>query len=643
MCPQQKSPTIICAENIALMQFLHDVPAQPSTRNLHEAAEDDGQLALSLEQERQLTGILAALSSIREDVNLITAVAVREVRTPEERHHTSFEVLVAVNKSKPSDWGDYLGSVSDGFGRIFDTLSRATRAHDSQLEYQVFTDIVSVCRERILSRLRFGKHKRGKTKPPLQKRLRNMCDAIASCRHEDARAFIDGTRRLVAALNHFEKHQTHAELPALVEEADTWTRMGEMSSLFHGVPSSALDGGSCEDYRRIFSKIGQYRTAARRLYRLARKVGALRSVTIKPICLGPDAFIRPDTAGYLPSLTDTLGRVSAKKTQKGLATTLSNFVGKNPLVAEDDFAKDTFRILAESKLHAEVQILIYLKSLPHKEAFSTRVVQSIKKACFLCDEVLALNGLPGIPKSHGRLYSGWMLPSLPGLKQLQLQLNESLQRHANRSIEMVLQKGQKIDLVHPVESTALTVSEVAVTEAGENELVSAPSIGLLSTVATTSEPQALVQEKGCKMLGDHVDDDAEDLSSAISEADTAEMLTMPCAEVMPDGAPQDKKDSSPDKQPLFSLSPGETSSIHTFGSSEMTIQYSTGPDHPKLANALVYRIRQLDEKDVETLKSQNVRFCDVISLDKGSEVTLPGPSPFYVDMGDTVAELIFHE
>lgn len=50
---------------------------------------DDGQRALSLKQERQLAGVLAVLSSIREDVNLVTAVAAREVRTPEERHHTS--------------------------------------------------------------------------------------------------------------------------------------------------------------------------------------------------------------------------------------------------------------------------------------------------------------------------------------------------------------------------------------------------------------------------------------------------------------------------------------------------------------------------------------------------------------------------
>ncbi|KAM0321482.1 hypothetical protein ACHAQA_010096 [Verticillium albo-atrum] len=651
---QQKSPTIICAENIALLQFLHNVPAQPSTRILRAAVEHDGHRALSLKQERQLTGVLAVLSSIREDANLITAVAVREVRPSEEQqHHTSLEALVAVNKSKFSDWDDYLDSVCDGLGRIFNTLSRATRGksssrascfcspsevHDSQLEYQVFIDIVSVCRGRILSRLRFGKHQRGKTKPPLQKVLRDMNDAVASIRHKDARAFLERTRRLVAALKRFENHQTDAELPTLVEEAHTWTRMGDLTSLFRRVPSSALGGASCEDYRRIISKIGQYRTAARRLYRLARNIRAVRNATIRPIRLGPDAFIRPDATGLTTSLAETLHRVSAKTTKRGLPTTLSEFMRKHPLLTDDDFARNTHRILAEGKLHAEVQILAYLKSLSHQDALAVRVVQSNKKACFLCNEVLALNGLPRVPKSHGRLYSGWMLPSLPGLKQLQLQLNDSLQRRANRSIDMVLRKRQKIDLVFPVESTALTASEMAVTETKQSESTSAPSIEILSAPVTTSKPEILGLDEGPKMLEGPVHDNAEESSSVISEVDAAEVLTVPHVDVMLDGA-----NGSPDGQPSYSVSPGETSSIHTFGGSEMTIQYSTGPGHPKPARALVYRILQLDKSDVEALKSQDVRICDVTSLDKGSEVTLVGPSPFYVDLGSTVAELIFFE
>ncbi|CRK28569.1 hypothetical protein BN1708_015245 [Verticillium longisporum] len=130
--PQQKSRIIICAENIALLQFLHS-PSTAIDQNVRAAVENDGHRALSLEQEQQLTGVLAVLSSIREDANLITAAAIREVRTSEEQHHqTSLEALVAVNKFELSDWDDYLVSVCDGLGRIFNALSRATRGRSPQ-------------------------------------------------------------------------------------------------------------------------------------------------------------------------------------------------------------------------------------------------------------------------------------------------------------------------------------------------------------------------------------------------------------------------------------------------------------------------------------------------------------------------------
>ncbi|EEY23032.1 predicted protein [Verticillium alfalfae VaMs.102] len=608
----QKSPAFICAENIALLQFLHDVPTQPSNRSLLETATSDGQLPLSLEHERQLTGILATLSSIREDVALITAVAIRQFNTPGKHHPTSLEVLVAVNKSKPSDGEDYLGS----------------------LEYRAFVDIVSICKERILSRLRFGKHKRGKTKAALKKLLHDMCDAVAShssSSHGHKRAFMDGTRRLIAAFNQFEKHQTDAELLLLVEEIDTWTRMGDLFDVFRGVPSSALNGACCEDYRRIFNKIGQYRTAARRLYRLTRKVDALRGITIKPVHLGPSAFIRPDTTGYVPSLVDTLSRLSAKKTKKGLAATLCNCMGKATLSAEHDFMQNTLRILAESRIHAEVQILVYLKNLPPNELSTTRVIQSMKKACFLCNEILALNRSPSVPKSHGRLYSGWRLPALPGLKHLQLQLNESLQRHACKSIERVLQKKQMMALVHPIESTALTVSEVTVTEAET-----------LNAAETSSEPGALAQGQGRKIMLDPAEDDATDASSALSEAGLVTMAMTTSPRDTPSSISQDDTNSRQDQQPSFYLCPGDTSLIHKFGESEMSIEYAVAPDHPKSGIPLVYHIRQLDEKNVGTLKSQQTCFFDVMSLDKGSEATLPGNSPFYINMNDIVVELTFH-
>lgn len=658
--PRQQSSSsqaIICAENIALLKFLHDVPSRPSTRKPHECVEDDGQRVLSLGQEQQLTGILAAVSSLIEEVNLTTAVALRETRTHGNKQQTtSIEILVAVNKSTVSESDSYLASVCDGLGRIFNTLSRVTSrksrsltsfsllplstGHDVQLEYEVFRDIVSVCRERILSRLRFGKHKRGKSRVHLKEPLRNMCDAIASSTHDDARTFLEGTRRLIVALTQFENHQTESELPGLIEEADSWSRMGDMTSLAREIPSSALSGATYEDYRRIFAKVGQYRTAARRLYRLARKGEALRRAAIRPVRLGPEAFVRPDAVGHAPSLEKALDRTRYQRTNKGIASVLSGFMKKDPLTAQSDFVKDVNRVFKESKLHAEVQILAYLKTSSSKDVFPTRVIQSNKKACFLCNETLMLNGIPEIPRSHGRLYPGWMLPPLPAFKQLQLQLNASLQRRADASIQMVLDKKQKIDLLYPVESTALTVSDMASTVADEIVLTSAaPSTEALNGMLAPSD--VLEIDEGSKTPKEAAINQASGLPLDIPSTNRDDASIISEVPVKTEDVPSSDTEHAA-KEPSFSLSPGETSSVHIVGTSEMTIEYTTESNQPEAGSALVYSHQQLNMSDVESLRSRKTRFYDVLSLAKGSDITLRGPPPFYLDFGDSVAELIFH-
>lgn len=119
-------PTIICAENIALLHFLHAVPVPPTARNVREIFDDSAEGSISLDQEREITDILSTLSAIREDVNLVSAVAIREIPEPK-----SLEILVAVNKIKPSDGNDYLKNIKSALGRVFSILSRATHRENT--------------------------------------------------------------------------------------------------------------------------------------------------------------------------------------------------------------------------------------------------------------------------------------------------------------------------------------------------------------------------------------------------------------------------------------------------------------------------------------------------------------------------------
>jgi hypothetical protein len=125
------APAITCAENIALLHFLHEIPVQPSAENVDQLLEDDRR-TIPLKQESRLAGMLATLSAIREDVDRVSAVAVRELP-----QHRSLEILVAVNKSRPSEGNKYLEDIGKAFHRVFDVLLRVTNREKDRLLFVV--------------------------------------------------------------------------------------------------------------------------------------------------------------------------------------------------------------------------------------------------------------------------------------------------------------------------------------------------------------------------------------------------------------------------------------------------------------------------------------------------------------------------
>jgi hypothetical protein len=74
-----------------------------------------------MKQEAQLTSTLALLSALREDVNRVTAVAVRELPHPE-----TLEILIAVNKATQTAGDSYLQEIKATFESYFKILSEAT-------------------------------------------------------------------------------------------------------------------------------------------------------------------------------------------------------------------------------------------------------------------------------------------------------------------------------------------------------------------------------------------------------------------------------------------------------------------------------------------------------------------------------------
>lgn len=67
---------VICAEKVALLHLLHQVPVQPSRNETNHRPR--GNYSLSFEQEEKLASVLAFLSNTKNDCNHVPALCVEE-------------------------------------------------------------------------------------------------------------------------------------------------------------------------------------------------------------------------------------------------------------------------------------------------------------------------------------------------------------------------------------------------------------------------------------------------------------------------------------------------------------------------------------------------------------------------------------
>lgn len=71
------------------------------------------------------------------------------------------------------------------------------------------------------------------------------------------------------------------------------------------------------------------------------------------------------------------------------------------------------------RIHAEIQLLVYLDQREQSEFVRPRVIGVNKAACYLCNLFFLTHGKYFITKTHGRLYEQWTLPDLKTFHELQ--------------------------------------------------------------------------------------------------------------------------------------------------------------------------------------------------------------------------------
>jgi hypothetical protein len=153
-------------------------------------------------------------------------------------------------------------------------------------------------------------------------------------------------------------------------------------------------------------KIGRYGTCAERLVRLSRRITNFQR--IETMCITLDAASRRHVPRPLDTtqkmVADRLGMTSDQETRLRKRTGSWSFDSRTTFKRSLSSAKNS-----SAKIHAEVQLYWYMEQ--HAIEPRPRVIESCKNACFLCGAFLAWTGKYVKPRSHGRLYPGWRLPS----------------------------------------------------------------------------------------------------------------------------------------------------------------------------------------------------------------------------------------
>lgn len=280
-----------------------------------------------------------------------------------------------------------------------------------------------------------------------------------------------------------------------------WRRYESLlSKLINSMPNFNMDPCTRESLKIRLGHIGHYVPTVRRLLDFAKKFNVFRSIQIRPIHIDP----------Y--DLSTALSRCGSKPQQRRLDAAAKSLgsTGAWQQKSRDAVANEKRNLTAcikqsqagrHFKVHAEIQLLCYYEQRPNTK-YPPRVLKSSKDACFLCDLFVKTHGKFYIPRTHGKVYSLWMLPNI-----FTLALSKKNRRnlvhvvdHFNRTLEETIVTSAlraKRTIREPYESAIFSIaysshaaSTTTIRQISEPTSPSRPNTPLLTqTVGTPASPQ----------------------------------------------------------------------------------------------------------------------------------------------------------
>ncbi|KAH7266979.1 uncharacterized protein BKA55DRAFT_533772 [Fusarium redolens] len=244
----------------------------------------------------------------------------------------------------------------------------------------------------------------------------------------------------------------------------------------------------CRGLLNTVHKLAHYKTCAWTLVKLSRRYLILGHTSTITVRLDDTAFGKPPAETKEFKLEKHLKKL---KDEYNTNWDLDNFTQRLATNTEN-FRKEFLRVTNDPKIHAEIQLMWYLEC--HPSSKPPRVIASNKDACFLCNAFISFHGKYMIPKTHGRIYPGWRLPST-GLNETRRLFAKELERIAVGKVNVVSQQGFKKS-IDPLEST---ISLAAISAASLNKSRETADIQPTMTLPNTginSGALAIIDERG---------------------------------------------------------------------------------------------------------------------------------------------------
>ncbi|KUI65904.1 hypothetical protein VM1G_02084 [Cytospora mali] len=426
------------------------------------------------------------------------------------------QISIAINKRTRASGGEVLNKVQRGFQQIFGRLRNISSDTKVAIEEAVFNDIIALCREKILGRLRSKKSKTSYKShrrfaglvlqdfigSPWQDRLDKSSPQMTTSHVQEYQRRLETLRKELDKIEAADVIK-HEDLLKLVEHIAQFMEVVPLAMLLGVLKKQDMNPDAKDRLLNCLSKIARYRECARFLCRRAQNMPMLRNVNVQQVQIAARS-----EGGPLPPETAVDLEQSLSRFQYGglpvQISALPEWLRKIAVSSQESFPERVRDILKNSKVHAEVQLMVHYNHVSDG-VVPPRILAASKDACSLCHSLIKLHGRFDVPKSHGKLYSSWCLPAAYQESPLQRSLNVFLEKQISATLERLMTLPKRPILMCSNESSIFPISVSASTLAN-------PSSSLISNDLRSGVP-ALARPSEDDATGSKVDQKSNETES----------------------------------------------------------------------------------------------------------------------------------